>query len=78
MALVEIRNLSVEFATARGTVRAVDSVDLTVDEGEVVGVVGECGSGKSVSSLAVMGLIPWPGEGTRDRRLFDGEDLLAM
>ncbi len=78
MALVEIRNLSVEFATARGVLHAVDKLDLTVDEGEVVGVVGESGSGKSVTMLALMGLIPWPGKVSADRLVFDGQDLLAM
>jgi dipeptide transport system ATP-binding protein len=78
MALVEIRNLSVEFQTARGPLRAVDRLDLTIDEREVVGVVGESGSGKSVTMLALMGLIPWPGKVTADRLVFDGQDLLAM
>ena len=78
MALVEIRNLSVEFTTARGVLRAVDQLDLTIEEGEVVGVVGESGSGKSVTMLALMGLIPWPGKVSADRLVFDGEDLLAM
>ncbi len=78
MALVEIKNLSVEFSTARGVLRAVDQLDLTVEEGEVVGVVGESGSGKSVTMLALMGLIPWPGKVSADRLAFEGEDLLAM
>jgi dipeptide transport system ATP-binding protein len=78
MPLVEIQNLSVQFQTARGTLRAVDRVDLTVDEGEVLGVVGESGSGKSVSMLALMGLIPWPGKVTADRLSFAGHDLLGM
>jgi dipeptide transport system ATP-binding protein len=78
MALVEIKNLSVEFQTARGPLRAVDRLDLTIDEREVVGVVGESGSGKSVTMLALMGLIPWPGKVTADRLVFDGQDLLTM
>jgi dipeptide transport system ATP-binding protein len=78
MALVEIKNLSVEFQTARGPLRAVDQLDLTIDEREVVGVVGESGSGKSVTMLALMGLIPWPGKVTADRLVFDGQDLLSM
>ena len=77
-ALVEIRNLSVEFQTARGSFRAVDGIDLTIDAGEVVGIVGESGSGKSVSMLALMGLIAWPGKIHADRLAFDGHDLLAM
>jgi dipeptide transport system ATP-binding protein len=78
MALVEIKNLSVEFQTARGVLRAVDQLDLAIDEREVVGVVGESGSGKSVTMLALMGLIPWPGKVTAERLVFDGQDLLAL
>ena len=78
MALLEIRNLAVEFATARGRFRAVDGVDLTLDAGEILCVVGESGSGKSVSMLAVMGLIAWPGRVTADVLRFDGVDLLGL
>src|SRR6185503_4796313 len=58
MALLEIRNLSVSFATAAGPFRAVDAIDLDVDAGDVVAIVGESGSGKSVAMLAVMSLLP--------------------
>ena len=78
MALLEIRNLSVEFQTHRGPFRAVEGVDMTLDAGAIVGVVGESGSGKSVSMLAVMGLIPWPGRVTADRLSFAGTDLLGL
>ena len=78
MALLEIRNLIVEFATQRGRFRAVDGVDITIDAGEVLCVVGESGSGKSVSMLAVMGLIAWPGKVTADVMKFDGTDLLGL
>jgi dipeptide transport system ATP-binding protein len=78
MALIEIRNLSVEFPTARGSFRAVEGLDLTLDAGEVLGIVGESGSGKSVSMLALMGLIAWPGKVRADRLAFAGQDLLAM
>src|SRR3954470_7219281 len=78
MALLEIRNLSVEFQTHRGPFRAVDGIDLTIDKGELLGVVGESGSGKSVTMLAVMGLIPYPGRVNADRMSFDGTDLLGL
>src|SRR5277367_3498705 len=78
MALLEIRNLAVEFATARGRFRAVDGVDVTTDEGEILCIVGESGSGKSVAMLAVMGLIPWPGRVTADVMRFAGIDLLHL
>jgi dipeptide transport system ATP-binding protein len=78
MALLEIRNLSVEFQTAQGPFRAVDGVDMTLDEGEVVGVVGESGSGKSVTVLALMGLLPWTANVTADVMSFAGRELLGL
>ncbi len=78
MALLEIRNLAVEFGTARGRFRAVDGVDVTVEAGEILCVVGESGSGKSVSMLAAMGLIGWPGRVTADVMRFDGQDLQGL
>ena len=55
MPLLEIQNLTVEFATAHGAFRAVDSVSLSVEAEDVLAIVGESGSGKSVAMLAVMG-----------------------
>ena len=78
MALLEIEKLTVEFGAEGKAFRAVDSVDLTIDEGEVVGIVGESGSGKSVTSLALMGLIDFPGRVQAQRLEFGGEDLLAI
>ena len=78
MSLLEIRNLSVSFATRGGAFKAVDGVDLTVDQNDVVAVVGESGSGKSVAMLAVMGLLPWTATVTADTMSFDGRDLLHM
>ena len=78
MALLDIRNLVVEFQTASGPFRAVDGVSLHVDEREVLAIVGESGSGKSVSMLAVMGLLPWTATVTADKMSFNGRDLLKM
>ncbi|MDP6163250.1 MAG: ABC transporter ATP-binding protein [Candidatus Thioglobus sp.] len=78
MALLEIQNLVVDFATATGSLRAVDGINLTIDEGEIVAVVGESGSGKSVGMLAMMGLLPWTSTVTADLMIFDGQDLLNM
>ncbi|MGH6718494.1 MAG: ABC transporter ATP-binding protein [Alphaproteobacteria bacterium] len=75
MALLEVRNLTVAFPTARGELVAVDGLDLDVAAGDLVGIVGESGSGKSVASLAVLGLVPFPGRVTADRLAFDGRDL---
>ena len=78
MPLLEIENLSVEFATASGPFRAVDGVSLHVDEREVLAIVGESGSGKSVSMLAVMGLLPWSATVRADTMTFAGRDLLGL
>ncbi len=78
MPLLEIRNLSVTFATAAGPFTAVDGIDLDVNPGEVVAIVGEFGSGKSVAMLAVMGLLPKIATVTADCLAFAGEDLFAL
>ena len=77
-ALLDIRNLTVEFGSVAAPFRAVDSVDLSVDEGEVVGIVGESGSGKSVTALALMGLVDYPGRVSADALEFLGNDLLGL
>ncbi len=67
MALLEVRNLTVAFATRHGDFVAVDGVDVTVDRDEVLAIVGESGSGKSVAMLAVMGLLPFTARVDRRR-----------
>jgi dipeptide transport system ATP-binding protein len=78
MSLLRIRNLTVEFATASDSFRAVDGVDQDVNKGEILAIVGESGSGKSVSMLALMGLLPWTAKITADEMVFDGHDLTKM
>jgi dipeptide transport system ATP-binding protein len=78
MALLEIENLSVDFPTIAGVMRAVDGVSLRLEEGEVLGIVGESGSGKSVTMLALMGLVAYPGQIRADRLAFAGQDLLTL
>ncbi|MFF0948082.1 ABC transporter ATP-binding protein [Rhizobium leguminosarum] len=78
MPLLEIENLTVEFQTSSGLFRAVDSVSLACDKGEILSVVGESGSGKSVAMLALMGLLPWTAKITADRMQFDGKDLRGI
>jgi peptide/nickel transport system ATP-binding protein len=69
--ILSVRNLQVEFASRRGTLRAIDGVSFDIAKGEVLGVVGESGAGKSVTGLAVIGLIDPPG------RIAGGEIRLA-
>ncbi|MDD9304176.1 MAG: ABC transporter ATP-binding protein [Desulfobacter sp.] len=77
--LLEIENLCVTFKTDEGLVQAVNGVSLSVDPGQIIGVVGESGCGKSVTSLAVMGLIPQPpGDITSGRIQFKGQNLLDL
>jgi len=78
MALLEVRNLTVSFATRHGAFTAVDGIDVTVDRDEVLAIVGESGSGKSVAMLAVMGLLPFAARVRADRMMFDGADLQTM
>ncbi|GIJ78100.1 peptide/nickel transport system ATP-binding protein [Micromonospora phaseoli] len=80
MALLEVDDLSVTFARrGQRTVRAVDGVSFSVDAGDVVGLVGESGCGKSVTSLAIMGLLPkQPGLRVGGKAMFDGTDLLQL
>jgi len=79
MALLDVEDLSVEFGTRAGTVRAVDRVSFSVDKGEVMGLVGESGSGKTVSCRAMLHLLPaWQVRQASGRALFDGQDLLTM
>jgi len=75
--LLEVRNLSIRFHTAHGIVNAVRNVSWYLDRGETLAILGESGSGKSVSSSAIMNLIDMPpGEIVSGEVLFDGRDLL--
>ena len=78
MALLEIKNLSVDFPSHNAEMHAVEGVSVTVEGGEVLGIVGESGSGKSVTMMALMGLVGYPGRVTADKLRFDGHDLLAL
>ena len=76
--LLQVEDLRTHFHTRHGVVRAVDGVDFTVAKGEVLGIVGESGCGKSVTSLSIMQLVPPPGKLESGRILFDGKDLSMM
>ncbi len=77
--VLQVRGLTVEFATRRGVARVLDDVALEIHRGQTLGVVGESGCGKSVTALAVMRLIASPpGRIVGGEVLFDGRDLLAL
>jgi oligopeptide transport system ATP-binding protein len=77
--LLEVRDLQTQFHTQDGVVKAVDGVSFHVNRGETLGIVGESGCGKSVTSLSIMRLIPNPpGKIAGGQILFDGEDLLQI
>jgi peptide/nickel transport system ATP-binding protein len=78
-ALLQVSDLRTYFHTPEGTARAVDGVDLELAAGEVLGLVGESGCGKSVTALSILRLIPEPpGEIVSGRVLLQGQDLLAL
>src|ERR1044072_7111115 len=76
--MLDVRDLGVQFETKRGLVQALRGVNLTLKEGESVGVVGESGSGKSVMSLSVMGLLPSNARVNSGKIVLDGERRVAM
>ena len=76
--LLDVRGLKTHFDTRQGVVKAVDQVDLHVNRGEVLGLVGESGCGKSVTSFSIMGLIAHPGEIAAGEIIFDGQDLTKL
>ena len=78
MALLDVKELSVHFGDEKTPFKAVDRISYQVNQGEVLGIVGESGSGKSVSSLAVMGLIDFPGRVSAKGLSFEGKDLLSL
>ena len=75
--LLEIRNLTVEFATRRGKVQAVKAIDISVAKGETVAIVGESGSGKSVTSYAVVRILDRAGSVAEGAITFSGIDLVT-
>jgi peptide/nickel transport system ATP-binding protein len=77
--LLEVRGLKTHFNTDRGLFRAVDGISFGVPRGRTVGLVGESGCGKSVTSLSVMGLVPSPpGKVEADAVMFAGRDVLGL
>jgi oligopeptide/dipeptide ABC transporter ATP-binding protein len=78
VALLDVRGLRTSFFIRAGELRVVDGLDLTIDEGEVLGLVGETGSGKSVTAYSIIGLIKRPGRLVAGEVLWDGRDLRKM
>ncbi len=76
--LLEVKNLQTQFPTRAGLVKAVNDVSFHIDEGELVGLVGESGCGKSITALSVMRLIAPPGKIVGGEVLFKGENLLQF
>ena len=78
MALLSVRDLEVKFFTRRATVHAVRGTSFDLDPGETLGIVGESGCGKSVSSLAMLGILPKAGRITNGEVVFNGQNLVGM
>ena len=77
--LLEVKDLATYFYTDEGIIKALDGVSFSIDEGEILGLVGETGCGKSVTATSIMGLIPSPpGKVVRGSILFNGRELLSL
>ena len=76
--LLAVDGLKVEFATDRGRIYAVNGISFEISAGETLGIVGESGCGKSVTSLALLGILPRAGGVTGGRAMFQGRDLLTL
>ncbi|MBU2413141.1 MAG: ATP-binding cassette domain-containing protein, partial [Gammaproteobacteria bacterium] len=76
--ILDVKNLQVSLPTPNGDLRAVRGIDLHVNKGEMLCIVGESGCGKSMTSMALMGLLPKRAEVTAEAMQFDGMDLLSL
>lgn len=76
--LLQVRNMTTVYPTGRGQVRAVNAINLALEEGKILGLVGESGCGKSTVLLSILGLIRSPGEVSEGEILFKGRDLREM
>ena len=78
MPLLDVRGLRTYYSTLKGDVKAVDDVDLWMERGEALGLVGESGCGKTTLALAIMGLLPWNGRIVDGKILIDDVDVVGM
>jgi oligopeptide/dipeptide ABC transporter ATP-binding protein len=76
MALLEINNLKTHFFTRAGVIKAVDGISFSIEKGEILGIVGESGAGKSITGFSILGLIDKPGEIVEGEIIFDGDDMV--
>jgi peptide/nickel transport system ATP-binding protein len=76
--LLEIKGLTTHFFTRSGVVKAVDNLNLTLQKGRVLGLVGESGCGKTVTALSILNLVPYPGKIVSGAVYFEGRDLLML
>ena len=76
--MLTVENLAVHFPSRRGTVKAVNDVSFSLDAGEILGLVGESGCGKSMTLLSLMGLVPYPGQIAGGKINFQGQNLLEL
>ncbi|MFN2352931.1 MAG: ABC transporter ATP-binding protein [Desulfopila sp.] len=76
--LLEIHDLDVQFALRNGSITALKDINLTLEKGEKLGLVGESGAGKSVTGFAIINLISKPGYISKGRIIFDGEEISAL
>jgi len=78
MALLEVNNLKTHFFTRNGVVKSVDGISFSIEKGEILGIVGESGAGKSITGFSILKLIDEPGKIVEGEILFDGVDLVQQ
>ena len=74
--LLEVKNLKTHFFTKNGVVKAVDGISFSINKGEIIGIVGESGAGKSITGFSILNIIDKPGKIVEGEIIFDGEDLV--